>query len=574
MNKLFFKIFLSTLLAITLLTSLILFFSLKNIRDFYIDAITEELTNLNYSSIYHFRELILNKEYDELESYVEDLGTQIEKRITIVDTSGIVLADSKTSAETMENHKARPEIIDAIKGNTGKSLRFSTTINDDMLYVAIPIIYDSDIIAVSRFSVFVSSIDELTSKVSYDIIKISFVLIIFIVVGIIIFTRNIVKPINDLSDASRKLASGDFKVKVEPKRNDEIYHLSKNFNDMTDKLNELFSQVNTQKEEYHTLISSIQEGLLVIDFNDSIILSNMSFNSFVRRGNIIGEKYFDVIDNDIIEEIIDNTKYHKINTNREVCIDKNTFLISSNYIESKNEIVLLFHNITEIKNLERIKKDFVVNVSHELRTPLTAIKGFVETLEEEIEDETNQRYINIIRRHTDRLINIVQDLLILSEVEEENTKLMLTKVDLKFLLNNLILIFDQKLRNKHLELMMDIEPNFPKILVDAFRIEQVFINLIDNAIKYTDEGCIKITVKKINNFAHIKISDSGIGISADDISRVFERFYLVDKSRSSKVGGSGLGLSIVKHIILLHNGTIEVKSEKNKGTEFIIKLPL
>ena len=259
---------------------------------------------------------------------------------------------------------------------------------------------------------------------------------------------------------------------------------------------------------------------------------------------------------------------------REINLKDSFFLTSSNYIESKNEVVILFHDVTEFKKLELVKKDFVTNVSHELRTPLTAIKGFLETLYNEIEDNpTALRYMNIMTRHTDRLIALVQDLLALSEIEDYKTNLVFSKINLYEFILNIIKIFEQKLNEKNLAIMIDVEDKELYIEADAFKLEQLFVNLIDNAIKYTDKGSIRISYKSLKNDVLIEIEDTGIGIPEEDKDRIFERFYLVNKARTRKEGGTGLGLSIVKHIVNNHNGTIKVESKIDVGTKFLIKLP-
>jgi two-component system phosphate regulon sensor histidine kinase PhoR len=231
------------------------------------------------------------------------------------------------------------------------------------------------------------------------------------------------------------------------------------------------------------------------------------------------------------------------------------------------------HDVTELKRVEKIKKDFVVNVSHELRTPLTAIKGFVETIYEDIDDK-NRGYLAIIRRNTDRLINIVADLLLLSELEEKGAALSLEPCDLTIMIEQMRKIFEPRLREKGLLLTIPANPALPDLMADAFKLEQVFVNLIDNAIKYTETGGITISLLQQNGQVLIEIQDTGIGIPREHLSRIFERFYVVDASRSKQLGGTGLGLSIVKHILLLHNGTIDVESTPGQGTKFIITLPI
>jgi two-component system phosphate regulon sensor histidine kinase PhoR len=242
-------------------------------------------------------------------------------------------------------------------------------------------------------------------------------------------------------------------------------------------------------------------------------------------------------------------------------------------LEGVEQIVFIFHDITEIKNIERIKKDFVVNVSHELRTPLAAIKGYAETLREEADAEPSKKYVEIIERNTDRLINIVNDLLLLSSLEEKPA-LELEDIHFNELLENVTKIFDQRLKDKDLSLVKDLRENLPTIHADPFKLEQMLINLLDNAIKYTDRGEITLSADVQDQRVRIRVTDTGIGIPKDDIPRIFERFYVVDKSRSRKYGGTGLGLSIVKHIVLLHHGTINIESGLSKGTTVTVTLPI
>ena len=246
-------------------------------------------------------------------------------------------------------------------------------------------------------------------------------------------------------------------------------------------------------------------------------------------------------------------------------------LCSSSYLKETDEIVFILHDTTELQQLETIKKDLILNVSHELRTPLTSIKGFLETLEDELEND-HAYYIQVIKRNTDRLIHIVNDLLILAKLEHSQ-KLEYEEIDLAELFDNMSLLFENKIKEKNISLLKEIDSNLPKLQADRFKLEQVLINLIDNAIKYTDIGTVKLKAYFDKKF-YLEVSDSGRGIPQKHLDRLFERFYVVDKSRSRKLGGSGLGLSIVKHIVQLHNGEIKVTSEIGKGTVFTVILPL
>jgi two-component system phosphate regulon sensor histidine kinase PhoR len=407
-----------------------------------------------------------------------------------------------------------------------------------------------------------------------DIFALSALIFTFSFLFVIIFSFKVLNPIRELAKASRKVALGDFDNKVPIKGNDELSNLASNFNQMTEKLQGYFILAEAQQEQYLRLITSIQTGMIVIDRNGKIIMNNKSFENIIGSNIVQGHEYWEFLSQLDFKDLLETVLKKKKHTNREIEIQNNFYLCSANYIESKNEFVVLFHDISEIKKLENIKRDFVVNVTHELRTPLTAIKGYIETLEDEINDNSESaNYIGIIKRHTDRLINIVQDLLTLSEIEQKTSNIELSKVDINILFENMYRIFEQKIQQKGLQFIIKPDKSIPYLKLDSFRIEQVLINLIDNAIKYTDSGYVKLEAVKKGAKIQLIISDTGLGIPKEHHSRLFERFYTVDKSRSRKVGGTGLGLSIVKHIIMLHKGEIYVDSNSGKGTKFIIEIP-
>lgn len=520
MKSLSTKIFIGFILIIVLFTSLILYFTFKTTREHYIESFAKDLKSLNFALIKSHKQFILNNEIDELRTYVNELGNSINVRITVIDSVGVVLADSEFDPTMMENHLSRPEIQKALKGDREATLRYSTTVHNEMLYIAVPIYDNGSLLGISRVSMFLRDIDALTDRLSGDILKTATVIVLLTLIVILIFSRNLSKPLAMLSQASRKVALGDFDIKVFIKGRDEIKELAVNFNHMTERLKALFELVNTQKEEYQTVISSIKEGLIVADINGKILLSNNGFHEIAGSTDVTNRHISNVISEDkfidLFKIVIKKRKPQSI----EIQFNNNYFICSATFIVLKNEVVFLFHDITGIKRLEIMKKDFVVNVSHELRTPLTAIKGFVETLEEDANDK-NRHYIEIIRRHTDRLINIVQDLLTLSEIEERQTQLMLSKVDIRVLLDNLTKIFEYKLAEKNLKLIIHVDEAFPKIKIDPFKMEQVFVNLIDNAIKYTDEGFIKISVFQMDDKAIIEIMDTGIGIPKEHHPRIF-----------------------------------------------------
>lgn len=554
----------------------IFLFSFSLIKKHYLTTLQSNLINLAKTLNLKVIPLLEKKQFSELDLLVKNLDKDINTRITVVTNEGIVLADSKNNPKTMENHKNRPEIKKALQGNTGQSLRFSTTIKKEMLYVAIPIYQKGKITGALRVSLFVEHINLLLNDIKFKFLQVTFIIILISLLISLIFSRNISKPIKELSWASNEIAKGNFDVKVNIRNNDELKDFADSFNYMGQKIKTLFTDISQKKKELNSILSSIREGLIVIDKEDRIVLSNNSFKDIIKNDLIDGKFYWEILREPNFTNLIKKVKNNKVNTISEIELGNKIFLVSVTQMSQSEETILTLNDITEIKRTETIKKDFVANVSHELKTPLTSIKGFVETIEENIVDKNTIHYLDIIKRNIDRVINIVKDLLILSNLEKKETKLELQKINLSEILNDVLKIFEQKIKEKHLKLNFDIEQNII-INGDPFQIEQMFVNLIDNAIKYTEQGEITIAVKQTDSSVKIEIEDTGIGISKEHLPRIFERFYVIDKSRSRKLGGTGLGLSIVKHIVLLHNGSIDVKSPpKNgrKGTKFIINIPV
>ncbi len=571
-KSIFSKIFSSFCLIILTVSILILISSFFTIKQYYIKSLSNDLKRLSYSLKLNLIPTIEEKNYEKLDKKVKKIGKDINTRITIIAPNGKVLADSKKNPNLMENHGGRPEVIEALKKGFGRSLRYSTTMKKKMLYIATPIKSNGKLLGILRVSLFLKDINKLLNNLEIKIFLITLIIIFLSLFGAYIFSKNLSNPIKDLVSISKKIAKGDFSQKIILNRRDELGELSKSFNEMSEKLKTLFSDLKLKQEELNSIISSLEEGLLVLDKNGKVILYNESFKKIVKS-EPYGKFWWEVLITPKINKLIKKVFKEKKNFSKEIEIDGKIFLVSFVFIPSKEEITILFHDITRFKKLEIIKKDFVSNVSHELRTPLTSIKGYVEVLEDEIKDKNHIYYLNIIRKNTERVINIVSDLLMLSELEEKGFLEKIEDVNLNEIVENVFKILRQKANEKNLRLTLDERE---KIFIkgDSCKLEQMFINLIDNAIKYTEKGGVTVSLKKNEKVCIISIKDSGIGISKKHLDRIFERFYVVDKSRSKKLGGTGLGLSIVKHIVSIHGGKIEVKSTPGKGTEFKITLPL
>jgi len=544
----------------------------KTIKRHYISTFTDNLKNITLILRPEITEFFKNKKINEMDGFVKSFKHSVNTRITVIDREGTVLADSERDPKIMENHKMRPEFIDAISGMIGTSIRFSVTVEEKMLYVAVPIIVDAKISGVLRVSTYLKDIESLLNALKIKILYLTFILTVIAFIITFFITRGISKPLKELVSATKEISKGNFNVKVFLKTYDELKDLAETFNDMATKMQNLFLNLENQKEEFNTIISSIEEPLIAIRKDETIKLCNESFKKIVDTKETKGGYFWEYIRSPELDDLIKKIRAEKRHKTAEITIRDRHYIGSLTFLSHTEEIIIILYDITNFKQLETIKKEFIANISHELRTPLTAIKGFIETLEEE-EEIHNIQYLEVIKRHTNRLMNIVNDLLSLSELEKDDIKLETEQLRLDGLTENIVKIFEHKLKEKGLNLIVDIQQDMKPIMADTFKLEQMLINLIDNAVKYTEKGMIKVSITQDDKNSVITVEDTGIGIPENSIHRIFERFYTVDRSRSKKLGGTGLGLSIVKHIVLLHKGTIDVQSVFGKGTKFTVTLP-
>lgn len=570
-RSIFYKIFGGYLIIIVSLSLVIPFITFKLIRDHHVNTLTENLKNIAIILQPGILSLLERHDIDALDGFVKDTGQKINTRISVINRDGIVIADSATTPRRMENHRTRPEVIDALSGNIGSALRFSVTLEEEMLYVALPLERQGKPLTALRLSLALKQIDTLIASVKAKIMQVALIFTFISLIIAFIISRGFARSISIIMDGAKRLAQGDFSTRVYLRNKDELQHLAIRFNEMAERMGELFAELRGKHEELNIILSSIEEILIVLDTEGMIKLANDSFKKMVGIDNVEGRFYWEVLRSPGFSELVKRVSVEKKNIRDEIEISNQSFLCSVSLLTS-GEIILVLHDITDLKQLEKMKKDMVANISHELRTPLTAIKGFVETLEAE-EEIKNAQYLEIIKRHTDRVINIVNDLLVLSELEEKAAPLQYEEVLLPPLIENILKIFNDKAKAKGISLRVVAEPNFPAIKADPFRIEQMFINLIDNAIKYTEHGEVEVRLRQDKERVIIEVQDTGIGIPPGYQPRIFERFFVVDKSRSRRLGGTGLGLSIVKHIVLLHNGTIDIMSTPGKGTIVTVTLP-
>jgi two-component system, OmpR family, phosphate regulon sensor histidine kinase PhoR len=500
-------------------------------------------------------------------------GRNTGTRITVIDAAGVVLADSEKDARDMENHLFRPEIQASLRGERQMSIRPSSTLKTDMMYLSIPIEAGGRVVGALRLSYFMKDFEALMATLRADLLKVvgavtglAFALAFFL-------TRSVTRPLREVIDASARVSAGDFDVAVSTRRSGEFRDLARSFNAMTGRLRDMFGEIRLQNEEIGSILASIREGLCVLDGDARVVLANAAFRHIAGSDAPEGRHFWEVVRSSAAAEVLRRVRETGTEAAAEATVGDRSYHCSVARLAAGDRTVVTLYDVTEFRALEKTKRDFAVNVSHELKTPLTAIKGFVETVEAKA-DEENRPYLEIIRRNTDRLIAIVEDLLILSSVEDRGARFEKVPVRVGPLAESILKVFEKRAAEKGLILSVEAGPDLPAVPADPIQIEGILINLVDNAVKYTEKGRVTVRLAADGGRFLIRVADTGSGMDAAHLPHIFDRFYVVDKSRSKKLGGTGLGLAIVKHMALAHGGTVSVASRIGEGTTFTVSLPL
>lgn len=523
--------------------------------------------------------------------------SQSGARVTVIAANGRVLADSAHDIETMENHSNRPEFRQAMATGEGESVRHSHTLNRDLVYWAERFDRRDEAPVIVRFASPLAQINSALAEVRQKLWEAS-LLILLLAIGIsVLFARRFATRVGRLQEFAQRVAVGDFRPFTQNAETDELGDLSRALNLTASRLSATIGSLTDERNRSAAILRSMAEGVAVIDARERITFCNEAFAKIwnVRGMSEGAEPAIDEIRHPDVLELIRAALAGKEATGeislgstqpRSFAVMAAPVSLSRNGTDgteiqrasSAVGAVLVFHEITDIRRLEQVRKDFVANVSHELRTPLTAIQGFAETLlSGALEDQQNNRhFIGIIRNHARRLSRLTDDLLELSRIEAGKLAMDLQAVDIGDLIRSNIDSAQKTAREKEVSLnsVMPCD-GFPPIRGDAGLLREVLRNLLDNAIQYTPAGgSVEISVARNDGFAVLTVADSGIGIPQSDQTRIFERFYRVDAARSREVGGTGLGLAIAKHIVEAHGGQIWVESEIGKGSKFYFSLPL
>ena len=507
---------------------------------------------------------------DHQKFFVENLAGS-ELRVTYIDKKGKVIYDSSVNGEIMDNHNDREEIIEARKNGSGFKVRYSKSTEKNMMYFSTA--FDDGFII--RSSMPLKIVNGLGSKY----FRFYIIAIIFSAIMSIWFSLKlsyiIVKPITDLIFITSRISKGEFNRRARILSDGEIGQLAKNFNEMADKLESTLNEVTDKQNRLEAILQSMDSGVIAVDRKNKVIMINpYAKKIFGISKDIIGQNLLDNIRDFELEDIFhqsdDDYKEIKIvwPQERELRIKTADIINRSEHIGT----VAVVQDITEVKKLEKMRTQFVANVSHELKTPLTSIKGFAETLKYVDDADTKEKFLNIINEEAERLTRLITDILALSYIEQQ-MEVKNEKIDVNKIVIDVFNLMKNIADVKGIQLSIQLQEIKP-LMGDVDRFKQMLINLVVNAINYSETGdSVCIGTESKSDSCILWVKDTGVGIAKEQIPRIFERFYRVDKARSRSNGGTGLGLAIVKHIVLKFNGKIYVESELGSGSKFIVEIP-
>ncbi|HNV25035.1 MAG TPA: ATP-binding protein [Nitrospira sp.] len=534
-----------------------------------------------------------------LHATIRELSQQARLRITVIQQDGTVLSDSAVPAEGLthvDNHLARPEVAQALASGRGMDIRASQTTGERTYYVARLLSEPARVqpgVPIIRLGLPLTSIDERVRHIQQDLLTAFGAAFLLAMVLSLWVSRNLTKPLSEMAAAARQLAAGTPGIRLVVSSSDEVGLLARTLNQMTDQLETKIKEVSDDRAQLLAMLIAMVEGVMVLDYRGTVVQVNPALERMfaLELTESRGRHYAELIRHEGLTALVSAVLRTRSGQGGEItlspsgsCLRVEASIAGGNR-EQEACAVFVFHDITELRRLEKIRKDFVANVSHELRTPLTSIKGYVEALLDGGKDDpaTAAAFLEIIMRQSNRLNLILDDLLQLSQIESGQVLFRREPVELRALLERTVAVIKPLADKKHHTIELSLPDEYVVLEGDEERLVQVFINLLENAVKYTpDQGRISMSIRHAAQsrtasprpMIEVVVADSGIGIPEADRPRVFERFYRVDKARSRELGGTGLGLAIVKHIVEAHSGHVWVEGNAPRGSRFVVHLPV
>jgi len=517
-----------------------------------------------------------------LEAWAEAADRQTGYRVTVIDSRGVVLADSRHDPETMENHAGRPEVREALSGRAGADIRRSATLNVDFSYFALPVSTAGHALTVLRLAVPLERVGASIAAVRALILRASAIAVLIALLIAYFIARSLTRRIHRIQSYAKELVNADYSGSPAAEADDELGSVARSLRLMAEQFRAMLERLQVESARRETILGSMVEGVLAVDGNLRVIFCNDAFARALRvptpiQGNVsLVQLVRDPALRQLLTRVISTGQASRERMNL-ISAHGSTFQVQAVPLREPGTggAIATLHDITELERLERVRKDFVANISHELRTPLAAIRGYTETLlDGALEDpEHNRRFLGIVAAQSDRLANLASDLLALAEIEADRSPVPAERVAVVESAENALRAVEAEAESRNVRAFLGpCETAY--VAGQAFRLEQTLLNLLLNAIKYNRPGGeVRVEISRAGDKVRISVCDTGIGIPADEIPRIFERFYRVDKARSRQTGGTGLGLSIVKHNVERMGGSITVESQLGKGSVFTLVMP-
>ena len=592
--RLFWRLFSTYILVVALCAVAIGVFAVRSARSFYITHTEAELQARAQLVREQVAPDLGSLPAGELEELVKRLGASSGTRITLISAGtggqppGTVLADSDFAPEQMVDHSDRPEYQEAVAGRVGVSLRHSATLDEEMMYVAIPALAGDRVTSVVRVAIPLTRVYQALADLYWRIALAAVIVALLAALVGLYVSRRISRQMSEIKDGAERLAGGDFAYKLYVPRTLEFATIAESLNSMAEELDEKIGTLTRERNEREAVLASMVEGVLAVDADERIIALNDAAAALagVTPQEAEGHLVQEVLRNPDLQHVVAQTLSGHRPVEADIVmrvgadersLQANGTLLRAGAGEAPAGAVVVLNDVTRLKRLEAVRRDFVANVSHELKTPVTSIKGFAETLEDGALDdpETARRFVGIIVGQADRLNSIIQDLLSLSTLEqrEGESRLTLAEADICEVIRVAAELCEPKAQAKGIR----VELACATCLLSAVNVpllEQAVVNLIDNAVKSSPQGSVvEVGLAEKEDEVVIFVVDHGPGVPREHLPRLFERFYRVDKARSRDLGGTGLGLAIVKHIAQAHDGSVSVDSTVGRGSTFRIHLP-
>ncbi len=525
-----------------------------------------------------------------LQTFAERAARRTNSRVTLIAPDGRVLADSERRPEDvaeMENHAARPEVRAALNGSVGRDVRRSGTLGTPLIYVAMPVSESGRVVGALRLAAPLEAATPAYESLRGVMLAGGAVaLVVALGIGLFVAGR-VTRPVVEMEDVARQMSEGNFRVRASVRSPDEIGTLGRSLNVMAGRLREKIDDLEREQAKATAILDAMVEGVIATDGHDHIILLNEGARGIFGLGQTRVERR-------PLLEVIRNVDLHGLLSESRAAADGEVVsreiklpdppervlqvhAVPLRFTGDEPGVVIILHDITELRRLEQVRTEFVANVSHELRTPLTAIQGYLETLLDGALEEPQhaRKFLEIVFRHTERLGRLTDDLTDLSNIELGRISLRIEPTDLTEVTESALAIIQPRAGSGRVTVKASLPADMPEVLADRDRLAQILINLVDNAVKYTPAGGhVWVEAQRLpSGMVEVAVRDTGVGVPKADLPRLTERFYRVDKARSRELGGTGLGLAIVKHLVLAHGGDLGIESELWKGTTVRFTLP-